>query len=240
MEPDKTPDTGEGRCAAPPQAACDTARAPESGFELGEPAFVCRWRLTKRRVPLLNRHIRALAARRIQGAPVGRGLLSWAKQHVEWSLADDTTVAVPDDGVLMLVIDTAGQAAMTTGPYERLASTAREALIYRALDAHREADRTGVAPEVLAAHRTGALVLGVGAEDPLAGVASLAAQLAEARGVRVERDPALPYRALAGACAGALLLLSDEHGVVAAGDAPDVPVDDLVDLLVAGYEKLRG
>ena len=70
--------------------------------------------------------------------------------------------------------------------------------------------------------------------------ASLAAQLAEARGVRIERDPALPYRALAGACVGALLLLSDEHGVVAAGDAPDAPVDDLVDLLVAGYEKLRG
>ena len=82
MEPDKTPDAGEGRCAVPPQAACDAARASESGFALGEPALVCRWRLTKRRVPLLNRHIRALAARRIQGAPVGRGILSWAKQHV--------------------------------------------------------------------------------------------------------------------------------------------------------------
>ena len=240
MEPDKTSDAGEGRCAVPPQAVCDADRAPEGGFELGEPALVCdgasRSGAYRFSTVISARWQRAA----FRGAPVGHGLLSWAKQHVEWSLADDTTVAVPDDGVLMLVIDTAGQAAMSTGPYERLASTAREALIYRALDAHREADRTGVAPEVLAAHRAGALVLGVGAEDPLAGVASLAAQLAEARGVRIERDPALPYRALAGACVGALLLLSDEHGVVAAGDAPDVPADDLVDLLVAGYEKLRG
>ena len=122
----------------------------EEAFTLGEPALVCRWRMTARRVPLLNRHIRALGARRLNGEAVPRSLLSWAKQHIEWSLADDTTVAVPDDGVLMLVIDKAGHAAMSTGAYEPLANIAAEALAYRALGARREADETGVAPEVLA------------------------------------------------------------------------------------------
>ena len=212
----------------------------EEAFMLGEPALVCRWRMTARRVPLLNRHIRALGARRLNGEAVPRSLLSWAKQHIEWSLADDTTVAVPDDGVLMLVIDKAGHAAMSTGAYEPLANTAAEALAYRALGARREADETGVAPQVLACAADGALVLGVSEDDALAGTASLALQLAETRGLRVERDPALAYRTLSGACPGALALLSDEHGVVIATDAALAGEESaFIEMLAQGYDKLR-
>lgn len=212
----------------------------EEAFRLGEPALVCRWRMAARRVPLLNRHIRALGARRLNGKAVPHSLLSWAKQHIEWSLADDTTVAVPDDGVLMLVIDKAGHAAMSTGVYEPLANIAAEALAYRALGARREADETGVAPEVLVSAVDGALVLGVSEGDALAGTASLAQQLAETRGLRVERDPALAYRTLSGSCPGALAMLSDEHGVVIAADvAPAVEESAFIEMLAQGYDKLR-
>lgn len=212
-------------------------------FQLGKPVLVCRWRLHARRVPLLNRHIRALAARRVAGEPLSRGLLSWAKQHVEWSLADDTTVPVPDDGVLMLVVDEAGQAAMSTGAYEPLPDASAEALAQRAINAQHEAQETGVAPEVLACVANGALILGVAEEAALCGAASLAEQLAQARGCTVTRDPALPFRALAGMAAsdGAmLLLLSDEHGAVPAADAsaPSSAAAELAALLHDGYEKL--
>ncbi len=56
-------------------------------FELAEPALVCRWRMARRGVPMLNRHIRALSQRVVNGAPLTTNMLSWAKQHVEWSLA---------------------------------------------------------------------------------------------------------------------------------------------------------
>lgn len=222
----------------------ETAEQPvENGaFQLGEPVLVCRWRLHARKVPLLNRHIRALAARRVAGEPLSRGLLSWAKQHVEWSLADDTTVPVPEDGVLMLVVDKTGQAAMSTGAYEPLPDTSAEALAQRAINAQREAQETDVAPEVLACVADGALTLGVAEEATLCGAASLAEQLARARGCAVTRDPALPFRALAGmgeAAQGALLL-SDEHGAVLASDADELApaAADLAILLTEGYEKL--
>ena len=74
----------------------------------------------------------------------------------------------------------------------------------------------------------------------LAGTASLALQLAETRGLRVERDPALAYRTLSGTCPGALALLSDEHGVVIATDV--APAGDelaFIEMLAQGYDKLR-
>ena len=53
-------------------------------FRLDQPALICRWRMAKRTVPLLNRHIRALSQRTVNGAPLSHNMLSWAKQHVEW------------------------------------------------------------------------------------------------------------------------------------------------------------
>ena len=82
-------------------------------FHLAEPALVCRWRLAGRHVPLLNRHMRALSQRSVAGKPLTTNMLGWVKQHIEWSLAEDVTVAA--DGVLMLVVDVEGQAAMSSG-----------------------------------------------------------------------------------------------------------------------------
>ena len=99
-------------------------------FELGEPALVCRWRIAGGRLPLENRHLRALGARTVMGRPVSTQLLSWAKQHIEWTLADGS--AATPDGVLMLLMDAEGRAAMSVGPYEPLADTSAAALAERA------------------------------------------------------------------------------------------------------------
>ena len=81
---------------------CANQEAVEK-FTLDKPALVCRWRMSNKKVPMLNRHIRALSERLVQGEPLTYNMLSWAKQHVEWSLAEGDYTA--HDGVLMLVID---------------------------------------------------------------------------------------------------------------------------------------
>ena len=53
------------------------------GFKLGTPALVCRWRLAGKRVPMENRHLRALSDRYVNGARVSPELVAWAKQHIE-------------------------------------------------------------------------------------------------------------------------------------------------------------
>ena len=49
-------------------------------FKLGTPALVCRWRLASGRLPLENRHLRALSRRVLdstfQSSPRGKFLLS--------------------------------------------------------------------------------------------------------------------------------------------------------------------
>ena len=97
---------------------CANQEAVEK-FTLDKPALICRWRMSNKKVPMLNRHIRALSERLVQGEPLTHNMLSWAKQHVEWSLAEGDYTA--HDGVLMLVIDVNGNAAMTVGEYEPLA-----------------------------------------------------------------------------------------------------------------------
>lgn len=172
------------------------AHEDEAAFELGEPALVCRWRMAGRAVPLLNRHMRALSQRTVAGEPVARALVSWAKQHIEWSLADDTTVEVPHDGVLMLVVDRAGHAAMSVGPYEELGACAAADLAARAHSARREATETGIAPEVLCVARADRLVVGATAGEHLGGAATLVVQLAETKGIPVAFDDALAERIL--------------------------------------------
>ena len=203
-------------------------------FRLDRPALVCRWRMAGRRVPLLNRHIRALAQRTVNGSPLPTGVLSWAKQHVEWSLAEGD---YPDpDGVLMLVIDVNGNAAMTVGAYEPLADTSREALRARAADAHGEQAGTGLrgpcpparhgpprpVPELLCAVLDGTLYLGAGEGESLCGAATLVEQLASTEGHRVVRAGADAVRD----AAGAVLLVSDEHGVVPASELASVDGGD--------------
>ena len=111
---------------------CANQEAVEK-FTLDKPALVCRWRMSNKNVPMLNRHIRALSERLVQGEPLSHNMLSWAKQHVEWSLAEGDYTA--RDGVLMLVIDINGNAAMTVGEYEPLADTSAKALRARSAEA---------------------------------------------------------------------------------------------------------
>ena len=119
--------------------------AEQEGFELGTPALVCRWRLSGGMLPMANRHLRALAARSLGGVPVSTQLVAWAKQHIEWTLADGTRR--DPDGVLMLVVDDSGRAAMSCGPYEAPLATSVSSLAERARRSQVEATETGVAPE---------------------------------------------------------------------------------------------
>lgn len=202
-------------------------------FELGVPALVCRWRLAARTLPLENRHLRALSQRRVNDAPVTTGLVAWAKQHIEWTLADGA--ALNPDGVLMVVVDGAGRAAMTVGPYEPLTSLAPRDLAARALQAQREAAATGIAPESLWAVRDGSLVWGAEPGELPSGAATLVLDLARTLGIAVTRGPRLAEAARAGeAPVDEVLLVSDEHGVVpAAGAGGELPLR-----LAQGYGKL--
>lgn len=185
-------------------------------FSLDNPALICRWRMAKRQVPLLNRHIRALSQRTVNGAPLLRNMLSWAKQHVEWSLAEGDYE--DPNGVLMLVVDINGNAAMTVGSYEPLADTSIAGLRARAAEARAEQAETGVAPELLCVVRDGVLQVGAGTDEPLCGAGTLVEQLATTKGHRVVRAGGELVDDAAACATGAALLVSDEHGVVPASE----------------------
>ena len=54
---------------------CANQEAVEK-FTLEKPALVCRWRMSNKKVPMLNRHIRALSERLVQGEPLTHNMLS--------------------------------------------------------------------------------------------------------------------------------------------------------------------
>ncbi|WP_286165925.1 hypothetical protein [Olsenella uli] len=203
------------------------------GFTLGAPALVCRWRLANRALPLENRHLRALGQRAVNGGLVPTELVAWAKQHIEWTLSDGA--AAHPDGVLMLIVDDEGRAAMTVGPYEPLRLRTPSALADRARVATLEAARTGVAPESLWLVREEGLVWGVGADERPSGAATLMADLAKTVGFAVERRAGLAESLLAGELSyDEALLVSDEHGIVpAAGKA-----SPRAERFAEGYAKL--
>ena len=211
----------------------DATQTQMEGFSLGRPALVCRWRLSGCRVPLENRHLRALGARIVNGAPVPPELVAWAKQHVEWTL--DAGAAGGPDGVLMLIVDEAGQAAMTVGPFEPLSSTTTSALARRAASAEREAARTGVAPEELWAVRDGVMLWGSADEARPSGSATLVRDLLRTLGMTVTRTPGLAEMVLDGTIdPEEAFLVSDEFGVVPAEDRCRIMGDRLAD----GYARL--
>ncbi len=204
-----------------------------AGFELGTPALVCRWRLANRTLPLENRHLRALAARSVSGAPVSTQLVAWAKQHIEWTLAEGS--APHPNGVLMLVMDIEGRAAMSVGPYDLLASASAADLAARAVAAAHEARVTGVAPEALWAVRAGSLVCGADPDWRPSGIDSLVTDLAKTLGVPVCHDPLLAADVLDGEKSlDELFLASDEHGIVPAAGLAGPHARRLAD----GYAKL--
>lgn len=198
----------------------DNQNLEMDNFTLGTPALVCRWRLAAGTLLLENRHMRALARRIVNGRPISPELVAWAKQHVEWTLAEGS-FEYPD-GVLMLIVDEAGAAAMTVGPYEPLAKRFTRALASRARNAAREQDETDVAPEVLFASADGRLLAGVAADAVPCGCMSLVLQLSATLGIPVEYYPDLLESLGNGTLeVEGLFLASDEHGIVMANDCSD-------------------
>lgn len=184
---------------------------------MGQPALVCRWRLANRKLPLENRHLRALLARRVNGAPISHGLVAWAKQHIEWTL-EEGAYEHPD-GVLMLVVDEEGKAAMTVGEYRPLAHTAANDLLARAKGGWAEAASTMVSPEDLWVVRNNALLWGASADRCPSGASSLICDLARTLGIPMRRDDGLLGELEStGFCEDEVFLVSDEHGVVPARD----------------------
>lgn len=186
-------------------------------FTLGKPVVVCRWRLAQRGLPLENRHLRALSLRMVNNRPISHGLVAWAKQHIEWTLSEGAHEH--PDGVLMLVIDKDGKAAMTVGEYRPLVRTTANDLLRRAASAHAEACSTRVSPEDLWVVRKDTLVWGTSPEFAPCGASSLVADLARTLGMPVLHDEGLLARLQTrGFVDEEAFLVSDEHGVVPASD----------------------
>ena len=195
-------------------------------FELGTPSLICRWRLANGGLPLENRHLRAFSQRGVDPA-----LVSWAKQHIEWTLADGAAGNL--DGVLMVVVDEEGQAAMSVGPYKALDDTSINALLQRAMQAQTEASRTGVAPETLWAVTAGQITSYLNPAEKLAGASSLVSDLMEAHHQKFTYEAQISD-AQALAAADEVFLVSDEHGVVAAAGK----LGKYAKQMVADYQKL--
>ena len=186
-------------------------------FSLGQPAVVCRWRLSNGKLPLENRHLRALAARKAPNEVITTSLVAWAKQHMEWTLTDGT--AEHPDGVLMLVVDTDGKAAMSVGAYRHLTHFSANDLLRRAKSAQKEALLLHVAPEELWVVRDDVLFWATSPRFAPAGACSLVYDLAKTLGMTVQRDEELLERVQTqGFTADEVFLVSDEHGVVPASD----------------------
>lgn len=194
------------------------AGTDEENFKPGRPVIVCRWRLAGRSVVLENRHLRALGQRLADGQEVSPNLVAWAKQHIEWTLPAGA-VENPD-GVLMLVIDDAGQAVMSVGPYQPPKARSVTALAHRADAASREARSTRVAPESLWLVQKERLVWGIEPGEKPSGSATLMADLAKTVGIPVVRQPGLAQEVILGVAEyDEAFLVSDEHGIVCATDA---------------------
>lgn len=187
-------------------------------FEVGEPVLVCRWRISDGKLPATNRHMRALGKRIVSGKPLSKQLLGWVKQHIEWTLADGSHRN--PNGVLMLMIDEQGRAAMAVGPYEPLGDCSASALVERARAAEREGAQTDVAPETFWAAQGDQLFVNLASGDALSGSTSLIVNLAETLGIPLERSSTLldDYAANPSSYTE-VFLVSDEHGVVSAADA---------------------
>lgn len=192
--------------------------SPQDDFTLGKPALVCRWRLANQQLPMANRHLRALGSRTLGGEPVSPQLVAWAKQHVEWTLEDGS--AAHPDGVLMVVVDEEGRAAMTVGPFEGLRRHTLNDLIARAALSLKEAESTHVAPETLWAVEGGSLVCGLTQGASLAGATTLINDLARTLGIPVRMDEDLVEHVRVGEeDYDEVFLVSDEFGVVPASNA---------------------
>lgn len=195
---------------------------PEDLF-VGEPVLTMRWRLHNRALPLKNRHLRAFTQ-----AGVSNGLASWARQHIEWTLAEGS--GDHPDGVLSLAVDDQGRAVMATEAYEPLPPLTVRGLCDRV----RAAGERPVEGEVVWIAREGGFDALTSAGKPLSGANSLVADLAKTLGRAVSFAPRGLGDDLALSDGDEVLLVSDEHGVVGAADASG----SLAAQFQAYYERL--
>ncbi len=211
----------------------DAQHLDMENFSLGKPALVCRWRLASGTLLLENRHLRALSRRIVNGKPVSPELVAWVKQHIEWTLAEGS--AEHPDGVLMLIIDEGGAAAMAVGPYEPLRFCDTRNLIRRAREALVEQDETDVAPEMIFAHHEDGLLIASSADAVQSGCSALVLQLSATLGIPVifkaDLLDLLESRMIE---PEGIFLASDEHGIVAAEDR----ADPLSEKFAASYQRL--
>ena len=190
----------------------------------GEPVISVRWRLHKCALPLKNRHLHAFESRGLSA-----GLKSWARQHLEWTLAEGALQQ--PNGVMTLVVDEQGRAVMGVEAYEPLAACTAAQLVERA-DAYAD---DAVPGEVAWIARTGeagtALIARVDGAKQLSGANSLVADLAKTLKMGVAFDPAARPQA-----DDQVMLVSDEHGVVGASDTDGA----CAERFGAYYNKLVG
>lgn len=153
----------------------------------------------------------------MNGGFVSNELVAWAKQHIEWTLEDGA--ADYPDGVLMILIDENGQAAMSVGPFHELERRSLNHLIRRADDARRERDKTGVAPECLWAVKGDELIMDLPYEAHPSGASTLVNDIARTIGMPVRRGDDL-FLSVANRQEkfDEVFLVSDEYGVVPASD----------------------
>ena len=193
-----------------------TASEPYTeGFVLGTPGLVCRWRLAGGHVVAQGRHLRALAARRVNGERITPEMLAWVRQHLEWTL--EPGASGNPEGVLMIIVDDKGQAAMSVGPYEPLSSLTLPDIFFRANSAREEASKTGVAPETMWFVSNDHLICDIAVGSAASGTTSLIEDLARTVGMTVERRSGASDAAQRGLLDfQEAFLVSDEHGVVPA------------------------
>lgn len=207
-------------------------------FHIGEPALVMRWRLQKQDLPLKGRLLRALGQRVTpQGVQVSEALVAWATQHIEWTLTSGSKET--PDGVLMLVIDTLGRAAMSTGPFVPLNRDAH-ALRERLLETIEETKTTRVFSEGLiyideSSPSDPYIIFGCRSDAHLSGCASLVADLAKHKHVSINYfDDLMVLFEQDLHDKNNFALVSDEFGVVPLGKQPH----ELLVFMESSYQKL--
>ena len=202
-------------------------------FELDNPELVCRWRLAGGVLPLDNRHLRALGKRLVAQKEISPHLIAWAKQHIEGTLKEGSQEY--PDGVLMILLESNGQAAMTVGPYQPLEESSVLSLAGRARISQREELQTRCAPEVLWLVKDGKLIAGVSEESVQSGVTSLVLDLSQTLHEPVEFDSEIIAQVFEGTAKfDEVFLTSDEHGIVCASDAEG----EVGRQFLFGYKKL--
>ncbi len=198
-------------------------------FSLKDPALIVKWKLKNRSLPLQNRHLRALSESYVNGKFVSSQLVAWAKQHLEWTL-ESGAIDHPD-GVLMLVVDSDGQAVMSTGPYEPLGSHDALALANRAIAAQSDIFNGGISSEIIWAVNGNNIVCGAQKDEYKCAMTSLVLDLINTLKLEVAFDDMLAEKIKDGQNFDEVFLSSDVYRIVVASNTTDTTARRLKELV---------